>query len=563
MERRLAAILAADMVGYSRLVEIAEEETIRRQKQYRAETIDPLIEEANGHIVKTSGDGMLVEFASAVNAVTCAIEIQERITVHEEAAAEEKRISYRIGINVGDVVFDDGDIYGDGVNVAARLESLADPGGICISATVKDQITGKLDLEFADAGEKYVKNIARPIHTFIWRGAGKITSIGTTTQNRGRKPTVALAEFITLGGGEEASQFAEACQDSVIAGLSNLTGLDLLVDQNKADHIASAKIQVASGHYRASVTLHDRVAATSYMTSQFNGELSDLFATQDALSGRITTAIRYAVLEHEAKKNDPNTQEISGLHARLSRAGQLLMGSNAREWVEASTLIDEFLAAEPDNFMALFMKAAILIGEIAFGWRKVTEDDAVAAADCIRRAQLLNAHSDFGLFTSANYKLFVAQDVAAALRDIDRCLEIHPQYPLGLQTHGLILILSGEVQRGIEQCMNTMLSLTRNRIYHRPLTIISFGYFALGDDGRAIDFAQRALQQEPDYPFAMQTLVAATARAGQSQACRDAVESFLAAHPEFHIGGMRSLPFQDGKVWQAYIDGLRAAGLPE
>ena len=190
---------------------------------------------------------------------------------------------------------------------------------------------------------------------------------------------MALAEFVTVGGGEAASQFAEACRDAVVAGLSNLTGLDLMVDEDNADHVASGKFQVVAGHYRASVTLRDRVAATSYLTSQFAGELSDPFAAQDELSGQITNAIRYAVNQHEAEKIDPNALEDSDLHARLSRAGQFMMGSNPKEWVEAGLLIDEFLAAEPDNFMALSMKATFLMRETVFGWREVGESDLLHA----------------------------------------------------------------------------------------------------------------------------------------------------------------------------------------
>ncbi len=173
MERRLAAILAADMVGFSHLMELDEEGTVTRQKTHRRELIDPTISEHHGHIVKTTGDGMLVEFASVIDAVRCAVEIQLAMVGREADTPEDDRIRYRIGINLGDIIFDDDDIFGDGVNVAARLESLAEPDGICISDVVHQSVFDKLDLSYKDLGSQRVKNISKPIHVWKWRKDGE------------------------------------------------------------------------------------------------------------------------------------------------------------------------------------------------------------------------------------------------------------------------------------------------------------------------------------------------------------------------------------------------------
>ncbi len=204
MERRLAAILAADMVGFSHLMELDEEGTVTRQKTHRRELIDPTISEHHGHIVKTTGDGMLVEFASVLDAVRCAVQIQTAMANREADTPEDNRIRYRIGINLGDIIFDDDDIFGDGVNVAARLEALAEPGGICISDVVHQSVFDKLDLSYKDLGSQRVKNISKPIHVWKWRMGGEAADDEPET------PSAALEQEIRFCAARDGTQIAYA-----------------------------------------------------------------------------------------------------------------------------------------------------------------------------------------------------------------------------------------------------------------------------------------------------------------------------------------------------------------
>ena len=204
MERRLAAILAADMVGFSHLMELDEEGTVRRQKTHRREMIDPTTSEHHGHIVKTTGDGMLVEFASVLDAVQCAVEIQTAMAAREADTPEDDRIRYRIGINLGDIIFDDDDIFGDGVNVAARLETLAEPGGICISDVVHQSVFDKLDMSYKDLGSQRVKNISKPIHVWKWRMGGEAADDEPET------PSAALEQEIRFCAARDGTQIAYA-----------------------------------------------------------------------------------------------------------------------------------------------------------------------------------------------------------------------------------------------------------------------------------------------------------------------------------------------------------------
>src|SRR5438477_1912034 len=229
VERRLAAILAADVAGYSRLMGADEEGTLAALKAHRRAVLDPKITEHRGRIVKTTGDGLLVEFASVVDAVRCAVDMQRQMAERNAGVAAEQRIEFRIGLNVGDIIIDDKDIYGDGVNIAARLEGLAAPGGICVSRVVRDQVRDKLDFSFEDMGERLVKNIPRPVRTHrivlgstIERPGSDAPNIAAVAPPRAtpRKPSIAVLAFANMSGDPEQEYFAEGVTEDIITNLS-------------------------------------------------------------------------------------------------------------------------------------------------------------------------------------------------------------------------------------------------------------------------------------------------------------------------------------------------------
>ncbi len=227
LERRLAAILAADVAGYSRLMGADEEGTLAQLNAHRRELVDRKVEEHHGRIIKTTGDGMLVEFASVVNAMRCAIEVQRSMSTRNSGVPHEKRIEFRIGINVGDIIIDSGDIFGDGVNVAARLEGLAEPGGICVSGRVQEDTQGKLEITFEDAGQQQLKNIARPVQVYQVRLDMTAANMAAP-QALSNKPSIAVLPFQNMSGDPEQEYFADGIVDEIITGLSRIKWLSVV-----------------------------------------------------------------------------------------------------------------------------------------------------------------------------------------------------------------------------------------------------------------------------------------------------------------------------------------------
>jgi adenylate cyclase len=312
MARRLAAILAADVVGYSRLMETDEAGTLAALKAHRAECIDPLIADHGGRIVKLMGDGALVEFASVVDAVACAVAIQRGMPTRNADTPEDKRIVFRIGVNLGDIVIDGDDIYGDGVNVAARLETLAEPGGISISGTVHEHIAGKLDQTFTDAGEQTVKNIARPIRVWRW-SAGSAVQTGELRTGKALplpdRPSIAVLPFTNMSGDPEQEYFSDGITEDIITELSKFSSLFVIarnssftfkgqaVDVKEVGrklgvaYVVEGSVRKAANRVRVTAQLIEAASGNHLWAERYDRQLDDIFAVQDDVVREIATAV--------------------------------------------------------------------------------------------------------------------------------------------------------------------------------------------------------------------------------------------------------------------------------
>jgi adenylate cyclase len=299
--RRLAAILAADVAGYSRLIEADEEGTLNRLKSIRADIIDPKITQRRGRIVKTTGDGLLVEFSSVVDALRCATEIQNAMAKSNAEIAAEKRIEFRVGIHQGDVIVEDGDLFGDGVNVAARLEGLADPGGICVSARVQEDVAGKLDLSFEDLGEQSLKNIARPVRVYRVRdtAAKSPSALIPSALPLSDKPSIAVLPFQNMSGDPEQEYFADGMVEEITTALSKLRWFFVIarnscftykgraVDVKQVArelgvrYVLEGSVRKGGNRLRITAQLVEAETGNHVWAERFDRDLSDIFAVQD------------------------------------------------------------------------------------------------------------------------------------------------------------------------------------------------------------------------------------------------------------------------------------------
>ncbi len=310
VERRLAAILVADMVGYSRLMEADEAGTINRQKTLRAALIDPKLDEHGGRIVKTTGDGLLVEFASAVDAVTCAVELQRALAEAQAEVADAQRMDYRIGVNLGDIVIEDGDILGDGVNIAARLEALAEPGGICVSDVVRQSVAGKVDVTFDPLGARKLKNIVKPVQVHAVRVGDRASAArAASTAITAGKPCIAVMPFDNMSGDADQAYFADGVTEDLITALSKNRWL-LVVARNStfvykgksadvrrvaadlgAGFVVEGSVRKAGNRVRISAQLIDAASGNHIWAERYDRDLEDIFAVQDEISATIAARI--------------------------------------------------------------------------------------------------------------------------------------------------------------------------------------------------------------------------------------------------------------------------------
>jgi len=345
VERRLAAILAADVAGYSRLMGADEEGTLAALKAIRREVCDPTIAEHRGRIVKTTGDGLLVEFASVVDAVRCAVEVQREMAPRNDAVPSERRIEFRIGINLGDIIIDEQDIYGDGVNVAARLEALAEPGGICVSRVVRDQVRDKVDFGFEDLGEQQVKNIARPVH--VYRISLAETAGPKTPLPLPEKPSLAVLPFQNLTGDPEQEYFVDGIVEEITTAISRLPWLFVIARNSSftykgravdvkqvarelgVRYVVEGSVRKSADRVRITGQLIDTATGAHIWADRFDGPLDDIFELQDEVASSVVGAIeprlRQSEIERAVRTSMPTISTCALLNS--SGSGRSKVGS--------------------------------------------------------------------------------------------------------------------------------------------------------------------------------------------------------------------------------------------
>ena len=479
-ERRLAAVLAADMVGFSRLMEVDETGTLARLKTHRIELIDPAIARNHGRIIKTTGDGMLVEFHSIVDAVLCAAEIQRRMARRNADVPPARWMQFRIGVNLGDVIVENEDIFGDGVNIAARLETLAEPGGICVSGAVRDQVGQRLeDLEFEDLGDQSVKNIARSIRVFRVRLASTTrdppekAKDGAVATMVSKKPSIAVLPLVNMSGDPEQDFFADGLTEDIITELSRFHDL-LVISRNSTfvykgkavkvrdvarefavDYVLEGSVRKAGGRVRVTVQLIDAESDRHVWAERYDRELEDIFAIQDEMTRAIvaTLAGRVEAATHDRAKRKP-TDNMAAYECVLA-AKVLHHRSNRDDNAEAQHLLDRALALDPNYAHAHAWKACVLGQMWVYNW---CADRDTTFQQVARELEITLALDDndgdvHRILAALNLN---RDDHDKAAYHQQRALALNPNYDLVVVQQGELLTWLGQPVEGIDWIKKAM-----------------------------------------------------------------------------------------------------------
>lgn len=581
-ERRLAAVLAADMVGFSRLMEVDEAGTLARLKTHRVELIDPAIAKNRGRIIKTTGDGMLAEFYSVVDAVLCAAEVQRRMARRNADVPPPRWIQFRIGIKLGDVIVDQSDIFGDGVNIAARLEALAEPGGICVSGAVRDQVGDRLDgVQFDDLGEQSVKNIARPIRVFRIRlvegPAGLLDGSNTALTPPGvsKKPSIAVLPFANMSGDPEQEFFADGLTEDIITELSRFHDL-LVISRNSTfvykgkavkvqdigrefgvDYVIEGSVRKAGGRVRVTVQLIDAETDRHIWAERYDRELQDIFAIQDEMTRAIVATLpgRVEAATHDRTKRKP-TDNMPAYECVL--AAKLLHHRSTRDDnAQAQTLLNRALAMDPNYAHAHAWKACVLGQCWIYGWCADRETTFEQVASELEIALALD-DNDADVHRILAALNLTRHDYEKATYHQERALALNPNYDLVVVQQGELLTWLGLPEEGIDWIRKAM----RLNPYHpeRFWSHLGRAYYCAEKYAEAAEAFSRITR--PDYTHHA-FLAGIFAQMGNAVAAGAHAAEVLKREPAFSVANHLATQHYKQQVdRQRYEAGLLRAGLP-
>jgi adenylate cyclase len=580
--RRLAAILAADVAGYSRLIGADEGGTLQALKAIRAELFEPMIGKHHGRLVKTTGDGFLVEFSSVVDALHCATELQAGMAERNSAIPVDNRLEFRIGINAGDVVVEDGDIFGDGVNIAARLEGLAELGGICVSARVQEDAAGRLDLTFEDMGDQQLKNIARPVRVFRIRADG----LAEARHTRGPalavpdKPSVAVLPFANMSSDPEQEFFADGIAEDVITELSRYPSLFVIarnssftykgrtVDARQIGqelgvrYVLEGSLRKAGSRVRITAQLVEAESGNHVWAERYDRDLLDIFAVQDEITEAVAIAIAPVIADaeqHRAMRKPPESLDAWAAYQRgLWHLSQASIDDN----VLAQKFLQQAIDLDP-NFAGGNKGLAVAQGDATefhgqnllemVGSIEALAREAVAldGADAEARSRLANALRRRG-------------DYAGGLAEVERALSVSPNLADAHAIRGAILIFSGRLTEGVDALERSIRLDPRDPRSPTRLTQIALGLYFLRRYEAAIAAANEAIRQYPDFPNSYRWLAAALGQLGRTAEAKQALEKAVAVAPAgFGMYVRDRVPWMRPEDHAHMLDGLRKAGLPE
>ncbi len=568
MERRLAAILAADVAGYSRLMGLDEEGTYNGLKAHCDELVEPKVQQHRGRVIKYTGDGFLAEFSSVLDAVRCATEIQQGMTVRNAKMPDDRRIEFRIGVHQGDIITERGDIFGDGVNIAARLEGIADPGGICVSARVQEDVRGKLDLPLDDMGEQQLKNIERPVRVY------RIALENKSTRSRPAlalpdRPSIVVLPFPNMSGDPEQDYFADGIVEDIITALSHFRQLFVIarnssftykgraVDVKQVGgelgvrYVLEGSVRRAANRLRITAQLIDAKTGGHLWANRFDGAPEDIFDFQDLVTGSVVGAIvpKLEQVEFNRTKFKP-TESLDAYDCYL-RAMMYFNQWTKESIIEALKLFSKAIELDPEFASAHGLAAWCYTRRRQSHWMKDYSHEIAELERLARRAIELANDDGVALYSGGWALVHVQGAVEEGVAAINH-------------VSGWTNIYVGDPDKAVEHFARAMRLNPLDPIFQRMQTGTVAAHLLAGRYEQASLFARAALQQHPNDMPLLRVAAASDALAGKMTEAKNVVARICQLDPTLRLSkAVEFAPFRRPEDISMYRDALQKAGLPE
>jgi adenylate cyclase len=587
VKRRLAAVLAADVAGYSRLMGRDEERTLANLKSLRKTLVDPAIAAHRGRIVKTTGDGMLVEFASAVDAARCGVEVQRAMVEQNADVPQDFRIEFRIGIHVGDIIVDDNDIFGDGVNIAARLEGIAEPGGVCISDDAYRQVRGKVEIACDDMGLQALKNIAEPMQAWRVRLTGhapyRVRSGSDAMQTQALPlpdiPSIAVLPFPNVSSDPEQEYFADGIVEDIITELSRMKGL-LVIARNSSftykgqsvdikkvaaelgvKYVLEGSVRRAGKRIRVAAQLIEAQAGGHIWAERYDRDLMDIFDLQDEITRSVVSTIQTQMILLEGSLAERTTTPNFKIWEMAKRAYQQFYGLTRESLTEAGALARAMIAADPTSGEGHRMLSLVHSHFVFMGFTDEPERLKKEALNSIRIALSYedNEHSHWGLGIALGF-LHDRYDEAGAA--FERAIEINPNFSVAYGSYGTVLAYVGRAKESIEKTQYAIRLNPRDPSIFFRYSGLSIAHFILSDFEQSRKWAQLSIERKPEWWVAQALLTASLVLLGRKNEAFEVARTLLQTVPGISLHTLPIEPVRPAAAKKLFYESLNEAGIP-
>jgi adenylate cyclase len=588
--RKIAAILVADVVGYSRLVGADEDRTLARLRALRSDMIDPIIAVHHGRVVKRTGDGSIVEFRSVTDAVRCAIEVQEGMVERNAGLSADRRIEFRIGIHLGEIIEEsDGDLMGDGVNIAARLEGICEVGGVCLSEDAYRQVRDKIKEQFINLGEQALKNIARPMRAYqVASGPSATKSVSVGPQKPSAelalpdKPSIAVLPFQNMSGEPEQEYFADGMAEDITTALSRLRWLFVIarnssftyrgraVDVKQVGrelgvrYVLEGSVRKAGSRVRITGQLIDTSTGAHLWAERFDGGLEDIFDLQDQVTASVVGAIAPMLEQAEIERAKRKPTENLDAYDYFLRGMGAFNQFNREAIREAMSLFAKAIELDPNYAAAYGMSAGCYMQCVVFGWSSDREQEKAETRRLAHIAINLGRDDPLALCYAGFSLVRVAGDLDDGLAAIERSLVLNPNLAWAWTFGAIAKAYGGEPEAAVEYAARAMRLSPRDAQMFGMQIATAHGHFFAGRYAEAMSWAENAVREQPNFFMGLCVVAAGGALAGRQAEAETAMARLRELNPSLRMSNLKDLlPIRRSEDFERWAQGMRKAGLPD